>query len=491
MFVGAECAPFVKTGGLGDVLGAQPAALKPFGAEARVLLPLFEQVPEQYRQMMKEVAVIRVPVGWRSAYCGIRQLQLDGITYYFVDNEQYFKRGSAYGHGDDGERFAFFCRAALEALDALDYWPDVLHVHDWHAGMIPALLRHHYSHRPEYARIRTVYTIHNLQYQGNFPYSILGDLLGLPPHYFLPDSVEFHGSVSFMKAGIQLADRVTTVSPSYAREICTPEFGCGMDGALRYKGGRLAGIVNGIDARSYNPATDAQLPVRYRTNAAKKAMCKTALQRELGLEENAEIPLIGMVGRLSDQKGLPLVLERLDELMGTEEVQLALLGTGDPYLEHSFREAEYRHKGRVVSYIGFDDGLARRIYAGSDLFLMPSRFEPCGISQLLALRYGSLPIVRETGGLRDTVLSYNEFTGEGNGFSFGPYDSRDMLYTIRRALRLWRDPQVRGKLVARALQGDYSWAASAREYRGLYEELAGGSGAAREEAAAGSSDLTD
>ncbi|MCK9857028.1 glycogen synthase GlgA [Paenibacillus sp. ATY16] len=472
LFVGAECAPFLKTGGLGDVLGALPAALKPLGVEARVMLPLYTSIPERYRSRMKTIAEIRVSVGWRYAYCGIKELEQDGIIYYFLDNEQYFKRGSAYGHDDDGERFAFLCRAALEALPAIGYWPDLIHGHDWHTGMIPALLRHHYSWRQEYAGIKTVFTIHNLQYQGIYPPHALGDLLGLPPHYLTYDHVEFYGSVSFMKAGIQLSDRVTTVSPSYAWEITTPEYGCGMEGTLRSRGDSLVGIVNGIDDVLYNPASDSQLQARYSGDAPEaKLVCKTALQWELGLREDVEVPLIGMVGRLTAQKGLPLVLEQLDELMHSENVQLALLGTGDPHLEHLFREAEHRHKGRVVSYIGFDDGLARRIYAGSDLFLMPSQFEPCGISQLLALRYGSLPIVRETGGLRDTVHSYNEYTGEGNGFSFAPYNSWDMLFTVRRALALWRNQEVRQKLLTRALQGDYSWNRSAQQYKELYEEL--------------------
>lgn len=472
LFVGAECAPFLKTGGLGDVLGALPAALKPLGVEARVMLPLYNAIPEDYRSRMETIAEIRVLVGWRYAYCGIKELEHDGIIYYFLDNEQYFKRGSAYGYEDDGERFAFLCRAALESLSAIGYWPDIIHGHDWHTGMIPALLHHHYSWRQEYTGIKTVFTIHNLQYQGNYLPYVLGDWFGLPPHYMTYDHVEFHGSVSFMKAGIQLSDRVTTVSPSYAGEITTPEYGCGMEGALLSRGNSLVGIVNGIDDVLYDPATDAQLQAYYSAASSDaKMVCKTALQWELGLREDAEVPLIGMVGRLTGQKGLPLVLERLDELMAAENMQLALLGTGDPHLEQLFREAEYRHKGRVVSYIGFDDGLARRIYAGSDLFLMPSLFEPCGISQLLALRYGSLPIVRETGGLRDTVQSYNEWTGEGNGFSFASYNSGDMLYTLRRALSLWRNPDVRQRLVDRVLQGDYSWSRSALQYKELYKEL--------------------
>lgn len=472
VFTAAECVPFIKTGGLADVIGSLPAELQHSGTEVRVILPLYESIPQHYKGKMKLIAIVNVPVGWRNAYCGILELKLDGIIYYFLDNEQYFKRGSAvYGHFDDGERFAFLCRAVLEAFPAVGFMPDIIHCHDWHTGMIPALLRHHYWMRPEYARMKTVFTIHNLQYQGNYSHEILGDLLGLPNECFTPDGVEFHGTVSFMKAGIQLADQVTTVSPSYAHEICTEEYGCGMETALRHKGDRLLGIVNGIDARSYHPAYDKSLKVNYRTSLDKKTDNKIALQQELGLSVDGAVPLIGLVGRLVEQKGLPLVLEIIDELLRTENAQVVLLGTGDSWLEHAFREAEYRNRGKLVSYIGFDDGLARRIYAGSDLFLMPSLFEPCGISQLLALRYGSLPIVREVGGLKDTVQSYNEYTGEGNGFSFSAYNSGDMLYTIRRALRIWSNPEHRAKLTATALQGDYSWGQSAAQYRALYKQL--------------------
>lgn len=318
LFAAAECVPFLKTGGLADVIGSLPEALGKRGLDVRVMLPNYAAIPQHYKDQMTLVSEINVPVGWRSAYCGVKELKLDGIVYYFLDNEQYFQRGSAYGHFDDGERFAFLCRAVLEALSAISFFPDVIHCHDWHTGMIPALLKHHYWNREPYVRVKTVYTIHNMQYQGNYPYVILGDLLSLPDWLFTPGGVEFYGNVSFMKAGIQLADRVTTVSPSYAREICTPEYGYAMDGALRYKGDRLIGIVNAIDAHSYNPSTDPQLAVRYETSADKKLDNKTALQQELGLPVNAYIPLIGLVGRLVEQKGLQLVLEKLDELLQSE-----------------------------------------------------------------------------------------------------------------------------------------------------------------------------
>lgn len=471
LFAAAECAPFLKTGGLADVTGSLPGALCDQGMDVRVIMPDYSAIQQRYKDKMTLIAEISVPVGWRNAYCGVKELKLYGITYYFLDNEQYFKRGSAYGYGDDGERFAFFCRAVLEALPIIDFYPDVIHCHDWHTGMIPALLKHHYWNAAAYGAIKTVYTIHNLQYQGNYPYESLGDLFGLPEWLFTPDAVEFYGQVSFMKAGIQLADRVTTVSPSYAGEICTPQFGYAMDGVLRSKGDRLIGIVNGIDASSYDPSKDHQLAVPYRMSLEKKEQNKLALQEELGLQVSAEIPLIGLVGRLVEQKGLHLVLDKIDELLQSEKVQVVLLGSGDGEMEHAFREAERRNRGKLISWIGFDDGLARRIYAASDLFLMPSLFEPCGISQLLALRYGSLPIVREVGGLKDTVQSYNEMTGEGNGFSFASYNSDDMLYTIRRALRIWSDPLHRVRLVQKALKGDYSWGQSAKQYGELYSQL--------------------
>ncbi|WP_424766803.1 glycogen synthase GlgA [Paenibacillus sp. sgz302251] len=471
LFVGAECVPFLKTGGLADVMGSLPSALRGRGLDVRVMLPNYSAIPQHEKDRMKLVAEISVPVGWRNAYCGVKELELDGIIYYFLDNEQYFQRGSAYGHFDDGERFAFFCRAVLEALSAVNFYPEVIHCHDWHTGMIPALLKHHYWNREQFSRIKTVYTIHNLQYQGNFPYGVLGDLFGLPDWLFTIEGVEFYGQVSFMKAGIQLADRVTTVSPSYANEIRTPEYGYAMDGVLRSKGDRLIGIVNGIDADAYDPAMDSHLAVRYKTSAAKKQQNKTALQQELGLTVDRGIPLIGLVGRLVEQKGLFLLLDKIDELLLTDHVQVVLLGSGEPHLEQAFREAEHRHTGKLVSWIGFDEGLARRIYAASDLFLMPSLFEPCGISQLLALRYGSLPIVREVGGLKDTVQSYNETTGEGNGFSFTAFDGDDMLFTIRRAIRIWSDPVHRNLLLERALKGDYSWGHSAKQYEKLYKQL--------------------
>lgn len=471
LFAAAECVPFMKTGGLADVAGSLPEALNEKGADVRVIMPLYASVKDVYRAQMKELGFIYVSVGWRHVYCGIKELVHEGVVYYFIDNEHYFRRGSAYGYGDDGERYAFFCRAVLDALPVMGFIPDVLHCHDWHTGMIPALLKHHYWHRPEYSHMKTVFTIHNLQYQGNYPHQALGDWLGLQNEMFTPDGVEYHGSVSFMKAGIQLADRVTTVSPTYANEIRTAEYGYGMDGTLRAKGERLLGVVNGIDARSYNPETDLFIPFPYKDSLKLKKQNKTALQQELGLPVNDAIPLIGMVGRLVDQKGLPLVLEVLDELLQTEDIQLVLLGTGEPEMEHAFRAAQYRYPGKMVSWIGFDDGVARRIYAASDMFLMPSLFEPCGISQLLALRYGSLPIVREVGGLKDTVQSYNEWTGEGNGFSFANYNSRDMLNTIRYAIHIWWNESHRSKLTAAAFAGDYSWGASAEQYIALYKEL--------------------
>ncbi|MBJ6360181.1 glycogen synthase GlgA [Paenibacillus sp. GCM10012307] len=472
LFAAAEGSPFVKTGGLADVIGALPQALRQSGADARVILPKYKVIPKAFSESMTYLTHIEVPMGWRSCYCGVFKLELDGIPTYFLDNEYFFgARSGIYGHGDDEERFAFFNRAVLEILPHIGFQPDIIHSHDWHTGMIAPMLHKHYRHNPYYQSIKTVFTIHNLQYQGVFSYSILGDLLGLDDSYFQPGGVEFKGGVSFIKGGINYSDQVTTVSRTYAREIQTEYYGEGLDGALRSLGNRLSGIVNGIDQESYNPATDPNLSYPYRSSLDAKRLNKIALQRELGLEERGDVPLIGMVGRLTGQKGLDLVERILFELMEQDDVQLVVLGSGDPRFEQLFEDAAGRYVRKLAVQIKFDEGLARRIYASSDLFLMPSRFEPCGLSQLIAMRYGSIPIVRETGGLNDTVQSYNEFTGEGNGFSFTNYNAHDMLHTIRRALRFYTESDHWGRLAHNAMGGDYSWSRSADEYYALYARL--------------------
>ncbi|WP_276352015.1 glycogen synthase GlgA [Cohnella caldifontis] len=473
LFAASEAVPLVKTGGLADVIGALPKALTERGVDVTVLLPKYGEIPADIAAKAAYRGYTFAQLGWRRQYCGLFELRENGIRFLLLDNEYYFKRGYLYGYGEeDAERFAFFCVAALECLELLDGMPDVIHCHDWQTGLIPLLLRTRYANRPGYRDIRTVFTIHNLQYQGVFARSLLQDLLSAGDDLFTPDRLEFYGAASCMKAGLKFADKLTTVSPTYAREIQTPEWGEKLDGVLRERSGDLRGILNGIDTAEYDPMRDPHLAVNYRDSMEQKKPNKAALQRELGLAEDDGIPLIGIVSRLVGQKGFDLLAEALPGLM-EEQAQLAILGSGDPAIEAALRDAACRHSGRLAVRFGFNEGLARRIYAGSDLYLMPSRFEPCGLSQMIALRYRTVPIVRETGGLRDTVEPYNEYTGEGNGFSFGPPTAHDLLYTVRRALGFWRNPEHRAALLANGAKRDYGWNASAREYERLYRELAG------------------
>ncbi|KTD86499.1 glycogen synthase GlgA [Paenibacillus etheri] len=469
LFAAAEAHPFIKTGGLADVIGALPKALKGAGVDVRVILPKYRGIPEKFTLKMEHLTEVYVPIGWRNQYCGIEHMVYDGIPIYFIDNEYYFGRDGIYGYMDDGERFAFYNRAVLECLPAIDFQPDVLHCHDWHAAVIPMLLQGHYRHNPFYSEIRSVFTIHNLLYQGVFPYEVLGELLGLDSSYF--GGVEYYGNVNFLKGGIVYSDRVTTVSPTYSEEIRTPYYGYGLDGLLNARADVLSGIVNGIDTKSYNPATDTSLVTRYRSNLAKKTENKLALQEELGLPVDANIPMVAMVTRLVDSKGLDLLTRVLDELLYKDDIQFVLLGTGDESYERWFKEAAWRYPTKLSSQILFNDALSRKIYAASDIFLMPSKFEPCGISQLLALRYGSIPVVRETGGLNDTVQAYNEESGEGNGFTFSNYNAHDMMFTLRRAISLYKQPEHWKKITKNAFAGDYSWNVSAQQYIDIYNEI--------------------
>jgi len=476
LFVVSECVPFVKSGGLADVAGALPKELKRLGTDIRVILPKYGFISEEYRNRMRKIAQLVVRVGWRRQYCGIETLEHEGVTYYFVDNEYYFKRDSLYGHYDDGERFSYFCRAVLDSLPAISFAPDIIHCHDWHTGMIPFLLREEYKKNSFYANMRTIFTIHNLQFQGIFPKEILGDLLNLSDEYFTIDYLEFYGNVSFMKGALVSADIVTTVSPTYKEEIKTEYYGERLDGLLRARDNDLVGILNGIDDEIYNPRKDPYIALTYDQHTiARKEINKRALQQYFGLSTNEEAPLIAMVTRLTKQKGLDLVKCVFREILA-ENVQFVVLGTGDLEFEHFFNEMAATYPDRVKVFIGFNEELAHKIYAGADLFLMPSQFEPCGLGQLIALRYGAIPIVRETGGLNDTVQSYNEFTGEGNGFSFTNFNAHDMLYTIRRAIQFYNRKEIWENLVKEAMSRDYSWAQSAFKYNQLYAELVTGSG---------------
>ena len=475
LFAASECVPFVKTGGLADVVGALPKELVKAGDDVRVILPLYREMDSSFRSQLEHVLYFYINLGWRRQYCGIEKLVRDGVTFYFVDNEYYFGRSYIYGMGgDEGERFAFFCRAVLEALPQIDFIPDVLHCHDWQTGMIPALLAAQYRTLPHYGDIRTVFTIHNLQYQGLFPIGEIEDLLSLGGWAYDRDHLEFYGMCSFMKGGLVFSDEITTVSPTYAQEIQTAYYGEKLDGLLRARGESLAGVLNGIDTVEYDPEKDPLIPVNYTADTfEKKKENKAALQRELGLNEDPDAPVIGMVGRLSGQKGLDLVERVLDEIMATG-AQLVVLGKGEEKYADLFGWAQWKYPGRIAARIEMNHALAHRIYAGADLFLMPSMFEPCGLSQMIAMRYGTLPIVRETGGLRDTVLSYNEYTGEGSGFSFFNYNAHDMLHVIERAVRFYHEqPEIFRAIAVRDMRGQYGWDRSALVYAQIYRKAAG------------------
>jgi starch synthase len=472
LFVAAEAAPFAKTGGLGEVVGSLPRALRRLGIDARVVMPLYRTVPPAFQAELAPVAEFTVPVGWRRQYCGLHALRHRDVPFYFLDNKYYFDRPFLYDQPDEAERFAFLARAALEAIPRMGFTPGVIHCHDWHAGLVPAYLAAHYRHRPEYRGISTVFTIHNLKYQGIFDKAVMGDIVDLGWEHFTLDGVEFYDQVSFMKAGIAYADRVTTVSPSYAEEIRHPYHGERLDGLLRKRGGDLTGILNGIDCETYDPAADSHLFRCYDAASPEgKRENKLRLQEALGLSVDAATPLVAVVSRLVRQKGLDLII-RVHEEMLALGIQLVVMGDGEDWYRAFFWDAAGRHGGRLVP-LAYDDVTARRILAAADLFLMPSLFEPCGIAQLTAMRYGALPLVRETGGLRDTVTPYNSFSGEGNGFSFAHYNAHDMLHTLGWALSLYGDQRLWQTLVRRAMAGDYGWERSARRYRELYDTLVG------------------
>jgi starch synthase len=472
LFAASEAMPLVKTGGLADVVGALPKALAKRGVEVTVTLPKYGEISKDITDRAEYLGYTFVQMGWRRQYCGVLEIVEDGIRYLLLDNEYYFNRGYLYGYGDEAERFAFFSFAVLESLQVLTEMPDIIHCHDWQTGLIPMLLRTRYANRPGYRDIRTVFTVHNLKYQGVFSRELLQDLLSAGDDLFTGDKLEFYGAASCMKAGLRFADKLTTVSPTYAREIQTETYGEKLDGLLRERAGDLYGIVNGIDTDEYDPMKDPNLPVPYRDSRSKKRLNKIALQQELGLDVDGLVPLIGVVSRLVDQKGLDLIVEALPGIM-EEHVQLAILGAGEPALEATLHDAVNRYPGRLAVWFGFNEGLARRIYAGSDMYLMPSKFEPCGLSQMIAMRYRSVPIVRETGGLCDTVESFNEYTGTGNGFAFGPAAANDLLFTVRRALFFYQDENAWAKILANGAKRSYGWENSAREYERLYRELAG------------------
>lgn len=470
LFVASESVPFAKTGGLADVIGSLPKALRGQGIDVRVMIPNYSEIADAWKRKMKRVWEMTVPVGWRNQYCGVDTLHYDGIPYYFIDNEYYFNRSECYGHFDDGERFAFFNRAVLEVLPHLDFKPDIIHCHDWHTGMISVFLHSHFAYHPFYRWIRTVFTIHNMKYQGIFPYSILHDLLDLGDEYFTVDGVEYYGRVSFMKGALNYSDMITTVSPNYAAEIQTPFFGEGLDGLLCKKSGQLRGILNGIDLERYNPRKDPDLFFPFKDREGKKKN-KLQLQEVLGLPVAEDVPMVAIISRLVEQKGLDLVLCVLEELISRESFQLVVLGTGESRFEEAFRKIGDRYPDKCSVHFTFNEQFSHQIYAAADLFLMPSLFEPCGIGQMIALRYGAVPVVRETGGLRDTVEPYNEYTGKGNGFSFANYNAHEMMHTLCNALKLYRNKDVWPHLVHHAMNSNFSWSTSAAHYGEVYRQL--------------------
>ena len=472
VFASAECAPFVKTGGLGDVAGSLPAALVRAGAEVIVMVPKYATIKDEYKAQMEHFADFYVSLGWRNEYCGLEKLEHDGVTYMFIDNERYFARDYPYGFFDDGERFAFFSKAITESLQHLPagFECDILHCNDWQTALAPVFLREFYQGLPLYDRVKTVFSIHNVAFQGQFSDTVMEDILGVAHIPAAASQLRCDAcSVNYMLGALRYADAITTVSPTYAGEIQTPEFGEGLDGVLRERSYALQGILNGIDVAGFDPATDKRIAANYTVeDRSGKAVCKAKLQEELGLEVRDDRPLMVMVTRLTRQKGMDLVMYALDRILAGG-VQVAVLGTGDRDYEDGLRYFQDKYPGTMAARIEFDPALSQRMYAAADMFLMPSKFEPCGLSQIIAMRYGTLPIVRETGGLKDTVQPYNEFTGEGTGFSFSNFNGDEMGDAVFRAARLfWDNRDAWNQLVTQAMSQDFSWTRSADKYLDLY-----------------------
>lgn len=472
VFASAECAPFVKTGGLGDVAGSLPAALVRAGAEVIVMVPKYATIKDEYKAQMEHFSDFYVSLGWRNEYCGLEKLEHDGVTYMFIDNERYFARDYPYGFFDDGERFAFFSKAITESLQHLPagFECDILHCNDWQTALAPVFLREFYQGLPLYDRVKTVFSIHNVAFQGQFSDTVMEDILGVAHIPAAASQLRCDAcSVNYMLGALRYADAITTVSPTYAAEIQTPEFGEGLDGVLRERSYALQGILNGIDVAGFDPATDKRIAANYTVeDRTGKAVCKAKLQEELGLEVRDDRPLMVMVTRLTRQKGMDLVMYALDRILAGG-VQVAVLGTGDRDYEDGLRYFQHKYPGTMAARIEFDPALSQRMYAAADMFLMPSKFEPCGLSQIIAMRYGTLPIVRETGGLKDTVRPYNEFTGEGTGFSFRNFNGDEMGDAVFRAARLfWDNRDAWNQLVTQAMSQDFSWTRSADKYLDLY-----------------------
>lgn len=466
LFAASECTPFIATGGLAEVIGSLSKSLaQDEGYDVRVVLPLYSDIRGDYRQRFTYLGNINVPLGWRNQYCGIFSYEESGVTFYFLDNEYYFRRGGCYGYYDDGERFAFFSRAVMEILGFLQFYPDVLHCHDWQSALAAIYLKTIYCHRREYSLIRAVFTIHNIEYQGKYSLDVLEDLFGISDDYrYL---LEFDGCANLMKAAIECSETFTTVSPTYAEEIKRAEYAHGLQGEVERNAFKLRGILNGIDVKSYDPATDPALFAPYSAeNPAGKEVCKAELQKMLGLPVREDVPVVAMISRLVAHKGLDLVRAAIEELLA-DDVQFVLLGTGDSEYESYFKDLANRYKGKAVSIIAFNGDLSRKIYSGADIFLMPSKSEPCGLSQMIASRYLTVPVVRETGGLYDSIKPYG---AGGNGFTFAAYNAGDMLYVLREAVSLYKNKPEWQKLMIKAGTTDFSWQRSAEEYKKLYTD---------------------
>lgn len=468
LLASAECAPLSKTGGLADVVGTLPKSLKKLGFDARVITPYHRCIKNKYADRVEHMFDFYVNLSWRTQYCGIEKLILDGVCIYLVDSEFYFGDKIYRGGQAEGEQYAFFTRAVLDAMPNLDFTPDIVHCNDWHTAMLPMLAKTQYKNAMQ-EKLHWLLTIHNIAYQGKFGFDYVQDLLGVEDKYYTPEFMELNGCASFLKAGCVFADRINTVSPTYAEEIKTAYFGEGLEGILSARSNELSGIINGIDTKVFNPYTDSALPSRYhKGRLSGKKLCKLDLQKNFGLEQRDNVPVFAMVTRMTEQKGFDLVECMLDELMLYNDMQFFLLGSGDKEYEKFMRDAEKRYKGRLCAYIGYNEELSHRVYAGADFLLMPSRFEPCGLSQMIAMRYGTLPIVRETGGLKDSVKPYNKYTGEGTGFSFADFNAHEMKDAIMLALDCYRSPDVMSSLVRQAMEADFSFDRSSEEYAMLY-----------------------
>ncbi len=472
LFVASEGVPFIKSGGLADVIGSLPQALHEKDIDVRVVLPLYKDIKEHFGEKLEFETRMDIRLGWKNSYCGVFKMKHDGIKFYFIDNEYYFNRDGLYGYFDDAERFAFFSKAALEILPAIEYKPDVIHNHDWHTALCSVFLKSHFLDNPYYKNMKTLFTVHNLHYQGVYSSSILYNVLGLGQEHFTSESLEYHGAVNIMKGGLLYSDKISTVSKAYAKEITYPFFGEGLDGVLRKRQNDLTGIVNGIDEKEYNPSDDKYIYKEFDyKNIKDKLKNKVKLQEELNLEVDKEVPLIAIVSRLVPIKGMDLIMHIMEEMLSTMDVQVVMLGTGDKEYENSFKYFAHKYPGKLSANTKFNNELAHKIYASADMFLMPSQLEPCGLSQLISLRYGTIPIVRETGGLSDTVDYFNEETGKGNGFSFLNFDAHDMFFTIKKAVDVYKDKKTWKKIIKNAMKADYSWDKSADEYIKLYKEL--------------------